>query len=74
MCGDEVMLLERNPEAEAEFCRLTSGLDNSMLGRELAWTLWSRGAATPETDVLAAFVRLSLMERAERVERFDEER
>jgi len=68
------MLLERKPEADAEFCRLTSGLDNSMLGRELAWTLWSRGAATPEIEVLAAFARLSLIDLADRVERFDEER
>lgn len=38
-----------------------------MLGR----LLWSRGAATPETLVLAVLARLSRMLRAERVERFE---
>ena len=69
----EIELL-RNPDADVEFCLLMSGRDISMLGRELAWTDWSRGAATPETLVLAALARLSRMERAERVERFEEER
>lgn len=68
------MLLERKPDAEVLFWRDTSGLLSSIDGRALAWTDWSLGAATPETDVLVALARLSRIERAERVERLEEER
>jgi hypothetical protein len=73
-CGDEVMELLLSPDAEVEFCRETSGRVISMLGRALAWTDWSLGAATPETLVFAALARLSRIDRADRVERFEEER
>jgi hypothetical protein len=76
MCGEEVMELEeRNPDADMEFWRLISGRFSSMLGRALAWTLWSRGAATPDTLVLAALLaRLSLIDLEERVDRLEEDR
>lgn len=45
-----------------------------MLGLLLAWTLWSLGAATPETLVFVALARLSRMDLADLVDRFDEER
>lgn len=35
-CGLEVMLVDRKPEADKEFCLLMSGLMISMLGRALA--------------------------------------
>lgn len=60
--------------ADVEFCLLISGRVSSMLGLLLATTLWSLGAATPETLVFAALARLSLIDRAERVDRFDEDR
>jgi hypothetical protein len=66
-----LLLLKPNPMPAAFalmlFCRLMSGRVSSMLGR----LLWSRGAATPETLVFAVLARLSLMLRAERVERFE---
>ena len=68
------MLLDLNPDALVLFWRDTSGLLSSIDGLELAWTDWSRGAATPETEVLPALARLSRMLRAERVLRLDEER
>jgi hypothetical protein len=37
-CGEDVMELERKPDAEVEFCLLMSGRDISMLGRALACT------------------------------------
>ena len=61
------------PDALKEFCRLISGRATSMLGRPLACTLWSRGAATPETEV-AVVLKFSRMDLAERVERLDEDR
>jgi len=51
-----------------------SGRVSSTLGLLLAWTLCSLGAATPETLVLAALARLSRIDLAERVDRFDDER
>lgn len=76
MCGDEVIepLVARKPEADVEFCRLTSGRLSSILGRALACTLWSRGAATPDTLVLEALANVSLMDRVERVDRFEDDR
>jgi len=65
---------ERKPDADVEFCRLMSGRVSSTLGLLLAWTLCSLGAATPETLVLAALARLSRIDLAERVDRFDDER
>lgn len=74
MCGEDVMELARKPDAEVEFWRLMSGRLSSILGRALAWTLWSLGAATPETLVLAALARLSRMDLVERVDRFEDDR
>jgi hypothetical protein len=45
-----------------------------MLGRLLACTLWSRGAATPETLVAVVLARLSRIERADRWDKLEEDR
>ena len=45
----------------------------SILGRLLAWTLWSRGAATPETLVDAALAKLSLMDLEDRAETLEDD-
>lgn len=60
--------------ALVEFCLLISGLGRSMLGRLLAWTLWSRGAATPDTLVEAALARLSRIDLEERADTLEDDR
>jgi hypothetical protein len=61
------------PDALVEFCLLISGLVISMLGRLLACTLWSLGAATPETLVLVALAKFSRIDRADRVDRLEDD-
>ena len=67
------MELLLNPPALVEFCLLISGLGISMLGLLLACTLWSLGAATPETLVAEVLAKLSLIDLAERWDRLDED-
>ena len=73
MCGEALIELLLYPVALVEFCLLISGLVISVLGRLLACTLWSLGAATPDTLVLVALVILSLIERADRADRLDDD-
>ena len=62
----------RKTLVEFEFCRLISGRMTSIEGRLELCTDWSRGAATPETEV--AVVAASRMLRALRAERLEDDR